>query len=311
MLGEHFGSRAPALLKTLAIGNYRSLRDFVMPLGELNVITGPNGSGKSSIYRALRLLADTAQGGVIGSLAREGGISSTLWAGPESFSRDEKSGERPVHGKNRTEPVALKLGFPSDDLSYAIDLGLPKPSRSLFGRDPEIKMECIWHGTALRPSSVLVDRRGPMVRVRRANGDWDIVSSRLQPFESMMERIADPHRAAEVLFLRDQMRTWRFYDHFRTDFGSPARQPQVGTYTPVLSHDGRDLAAAMQTIIEIGDARGLASGIDDAFPGSTLVVNAADERMSVELRQEGLLRPLSSAELSDGTLRYLLWTAHS
>jgi|GEM_PF-6592131 len=37
-------------------------------------------------YRAWRLLDDTARGGVIASLAREGGISSTLWAGPESFS---------------------------------------------------------------------------------------------------------------------------------------------------------------------------------------------------------------------------------
>ena len=30
---------------------------------------------------------------------------------------------------------------------------------------------------------------------------------------------------------------------------------------------------------------------------------------AIGLRQEGLLRPLSGAELSDGTLRYLLWIA--
>src|SRR6266851_3060443 len=71
------------MLKTLAISNYRSLGNLIIPLGALNLITGPNGSGKSNIYRALRLLADTARGGIIASLAREGGISSTLWAGPE------------------------------------------------------------------------------------------------------------------------------------------------------------------------------------------------------------------------------------
>jgi predicted ATPase len=32
-------------------------------------------------------------------------------------------------------------------------------------------------------------------------------------------------------------------------------------------------------------------------------------RFEVRLKQHGLLRPLSTAELSDGTLRYLLWTA--
>ena len=109
-----------------------------------------------------------------------------------------------------------------------------------------------------------------MVRVRGDDGEWDIVSSQLQPFESMMESIADPQRAAEVLMLRDQIRTWRFYDHFRTDADAPARQLQIGTYTPVLAHDGRDLAAAMQTIVEIGDSPALAHAIADAFPGSEL-----------------------------------------
>lgn len=37
-----------------------------------------------------------------------------------------------------------------------------------FGHDPEIKRECIWTGPALRPSAVLVDRRGGVVKVRDA-----------------------------------------------------------------------------------------------------------------------------------------------
>jgi predicted ATPase len=66
------------MLTALAVSNYRSLRKLVVPLQRLNVITGANGSGKSSLYRALRLLGDTAQGRVIPSLAREGGLQSTL-----------------------------------------------------------------------------------------------------------------------------------------------------------------------------------------------------------------------------------------
>ena len=50
------------MLTTLAISNYRSLRNLIVPLRQLNLVTGPNGSGKSSVYRALRLLAETAQG---------------------------------------------------------------------------------------------------------------------------------------------------------------------------------------------------------------------------------------------------------
>jgi predicted ATPase len=297
------------MLQTLAVSNYRSLRQFIAPLGALTLITGPNGSGKSNVYRALRLLAETARGGLISSLAREGGFQSTLWAGPESFSASVKRGEHAVEGTVRTEPAALRLGFQGEEFSYAIDMGLPIPSLSAFSADPEIKTEVIWHGRQLRPASQLVERRNALVRIRRGQGEWDVVTSRLQPFESMMELIADPLRAAEVLMLREAIRTWRFYDHFRTDAEAPARQLQVGTYTPVLAHDGRDLAAALQTIREIGDATALDTAISDAFPGAALQVSGQDGRLAAELRQHGLLRPLGAAELSDGTLRYLLLTA--
>lgn len=84
------------MLTALAICNYRSLRNLMVPLQALNVITGANGSGKSSLYRALRLLADTAQGRVVPSLAKEGGLRSTLWAGPESISRSVRRGDDTV-----------------------------------------------------------------------------------------------------------------------------------------------------------------------------------------------------------------------
>ena len=70
--------------------------------------------------------------------------------------------------------------------------------------------------------------------------------------------------------VREQIRSWRFYDQFRTDTDSPVRQSQIGTRTPVLDADGRDLAAALQTIIEIGDTDALHGTIEDAFPGSRL-----------------------------------------
>jgi predicted ATPase len=38
-------------------------------------------------------------------------------------------------------------------------------------------------------------------------------------------------------------------------------------------------------------------------------VEVQNGRFELKLQQHGLLRPLTAAELSDGTLRYLLWTA--
>lgn len=109
--------------------------------------------------------------------------------------------------------------------------------------------------------------------------------------------------------MREFIRSWRFYDHFRVDPGSPIRESQYATRTPVLGHDGRDLAAALQTILVIGNAAGLHDAVEDAFPGSTLHITGKDGRLDVTLAQKGLLRPLAAAELSDGTLRFLLWIA--
>lgn len=297
------------MLTALAISGYRSLRNLVVPLKGLNLISGPNGSGKSSLYRAMRLIADTAQGNVVQSLAHEGGLQSTLWAGPEIISRATKRGDYPVQGSVRQGPVSLRLGFAGDEFGYSIDLGLPKPDTSMFMLDPEIKRECIWHGLRARPSSMLVDRQGPVVRLRREDGSWEVVAQNLAKFDSVMARLADPRNAPEVLTLRDLVRSWRFYDQFRTDADAPARSPQVGTRTPVLSNDGRDLAAAIQTIYEIGDHQALAAVVADAFPGSSVCIENVNGRFALKMQQHGLLRPLDAAELSDGTLRYLLWIA--
>jgi len=297
------------MLKAVAIANYRSLRHIVIRLQNLNVLTGANGSGKSSFYRALRLLADTAQGRVVSSLAREGGLQSTLWAGPESVARSVRRGEHAVEGTRRQHAVNLRLGFASDDLGYLIDLGLPKPSTSAFALDPEIKRECIWHGSVFRNSSLLVDRQGPLVRVRNGDGDWNIVMQHLATFDSMMTHVADPRNAPETLVLRESIRAWRFYDHFRTDVDAPARSAQIGTRTPILDNEGADLAAAIETIREIGDVDKLAAAVADAFPQSELSITNAVGRFTLSMKQHGLLRPLEAAELSDGTLRYLLWIA--
>lgn len=280
------------MLDTLAVANYRSLRRLVVPLRRCTVVTGPNGSGKSTLYRSLRLLADMARNGAVNALAREGGLVSTMWAGP-----------------GRTGPASLKLGFAGENCGYAVDLGMPMISQTAFGLDPEIKSEALWAGPWLRPSALIADRAGPTARVRDDDGNWRIATTALRPYDSMLSEIADPREAIELLGMRERMRSWRFYDHVRTDSAAPARASRIGTRTMVLNHDGSDLAAAWQTIVEVGDARALAESVDAAFPGSRVEITSSGGLFELALRQPGMLRPLTAAELSDGTLRYLLWVA--
>lgn len=87
---------------TLAIANYRSLLKLTVPLGRHNLLPGPNGSRKSNLYRVLRLLAETAQAGVVPAPARKGRLQATFRAGPETLSRAMQRGEDPIQVQRST-----------------------------------------------------------------------------------------------------------------------------------------------------------------------------------------------------------------
>jgi len=63
---------------------------------------------------------------VIEALAREGGLDSSWWAGPEMIAR-MKRGEVPIQGQHPSEAKRLRLGFATEDFGFAISLGLPIP----------------------------------------------------------------------------------------------------------------------------------------------------------------------------------------
>ncbi|WP_417521754.1 AAA family ATPase [Marinobacter sp.] len=304
------------MIKAFAVSNYRSLKNIVSPLSGLNVVTGPNGCGKSNLYKSLRLLAETAKGNLISSIAQEGGLDYTFWAGPDQLTKGMKEGSAPVQGSAKKQNPRLRLGFVGEDFGYAISLGMPAPQGfagykdpSMFQFDPEIKRECIWVGDVCRPSSCLIDRVGPVVKVRSGR-TWEVYNAHLNSYESILNEISDPVAVPEVHAVRQTIRNWRFYDQFRTDPQSVIRTPQIGTRTPVLDHDGHSLVAALRTIYEIGDREALYHAIEDAFPGATITFTAdAGNRFVLQFVQDGLLRPLNQAELSDGTLRYLLLVA--
>ncbi|WP_250443663.1 AAA family ATPase [Actinotalea sp. C106] len=280
------------MIRTVAIEGYRSLEYLVTGLDRLTVVTGANGTGKTSVYRALRLLADLTREGALTTLAQEGGMRSALHAGPWTGKR-----------------VGMRLGFASDDLSYAIDLGLPQPGTP-FGLDPEIKVEAIWAGPVLRPASVLADRHGTRVRTRGDDGAWRTAAWKLGTHESLMSALADPSETPELYAIREQAKGWRFYDHMRTDPAAVARRPGIATFTPVLATGGEDLAAALTTIERVGNAALLEATVADAFDGASLeITEDEDGTCRLGLHQPGLRRPLGAHELSDGTLRYLMLVA--
>jgi predicted ATPase len=275
----------------LDIAGYRSVQKLSLPLGRVNVVVGANGSGKTNLYRALHLLTAAAGGQLARTLAEEGGMPSVLWAGP----RDPK------------RPLRLTVGVTLEDMAYELSCGLVPTGPddpTLFRLDPEVKEEHLWVLEGKR-RLVLMERKDKSAFLRDGDGNRVTFPTQLWTSESVMDLITEPQRFPVLSMVQRTLRAWRFYHHFRTDADAPVRQPQVGVRTPVLAADGKDLAAALRTIQEIGDARALERAIDDAFPGATLEIEAPEGRFSLLLRMPGLYRPMTAPELSDGTLRYL------
>src|SRR5688500_2591395 len=100
------------------------------------------------------------------------------------------------------------------------------------------------------------------------------------------------YRYPEVASIAERIQGWRFYHHFRTDPEAPMRQPQVGVRTHVLAASGDDLAAAIQTIREVGNEQALHDAVSDAFPGGRVLVHADEMlRVGIAMEMPGIQRP--------------------
>jgi predicted ATPase len=280
-------------LSVLSVEGYRSIRSLWTRLDRVNVVLGPNGSGKTNLYRALALLVDAAHGRLARSVAREGGMPSVMWAGP--------------HRQQDRRGVIVTVEL--DAFVYRLEIGLVTPSQTMFGLDPEVKQESITFRDGKR-KTLLMERAGPTAWMRDDDGRRVTYPLELSSSESVLSQLRDRHRYPEVASLCERMQRWRLYHHFRTDADAPLRQPQVGVSTHVLSASGDDLAAALQTIREVGDGPALDEAVEDAFPGSRVLVEADGMvRVGVRMRVPGIQRPLEASELSDGTVRYLCLVA--
>jgi len=293
-----FCEYSPVPIREVHVTGYRSVRDLRLKLRHINILTGPNASGKTNLYNSVFLLAKAAAGGFARVIAEEGGMASVLWAG------ERKGRSLP---SARLEPVRMGLGVKTDTFNYEMVCGLPKPYRSAFDLDPEVKEERVWMDGSRGMKVTFFERNADHSWILDREERLSDYSGELLPTESVLSQLREPHLYPELSALRSEMSQWRFYHHFRTDHESPLRHPQVGVRTPVLGHDGRDLAAALQTIIEIGHEEDLHEAVRQAFPGAALEIDHDEESgmFAVLLRMPGLKRPLRARELSDGTLRYL------
>ena len=286
------------MIHRLDVAGYRSIRDLSIDLQPINVLTGPNGCGKSNLYNSLVLVARAAEGRLARAISEEGGTPSVFWAG----------GER-IRLQRKRPPKRVIIGFEGEEYGFELQIGLPSMNEhalgTMFTLDPRVKEEYIWP-SGTKKKVLMMKRDEPSAWLRDASGKMVSYPFAISKSESVLSQIIDPHLYPEISSVRNDIVRWRFYHSFRTDGESPLRQPQIGVQTPVLSTDGSDLAAALQTILEIGDAAALRGAIDTALGGASLLIEAVNGiQFTMSLQIPGLLRPLQPREFSDGQLRFL------
>jgi len=274
------------MLRSLHLRGYRSLRDFRLKLGRVTVVTGENGVGKSNFYRALAMMQRMADGRFAETIAQEGGMPSLMWAGARM--------------KNETRRVSWEIEH--DDFAFAIECGLPPPSITVFKTDPDMKVETLRFGGA--KGRVVAKRRGPSVELRTMDGGMETVPLPFHAPESMLAEVRDGTSYPALTATREILLRWRFYHQFRSDADSPMRRPQVGFHSPVLAHDGSNLAATLQSINEADQRGSIDEAVESAFPGTNWRAVDDNLRFQLQIERPGLNRWLDAAELSDGTLRF-------
>lgn len=285
-------------IEEIEISGYRSIDDLKLELSNVTVLVGANGCGKSNIYQSINLIAAAATGQFARRIAEEGGMQSILWAG----------------GRRKNQEPRTRLSVNLDQLCYSIEFGLipdsermagfMDPELSIFRLDPDIKEELVEIKTGKRRVNLLKRRRS-IVTAKDGDGEEHAYPDKMTESESVLSELREPQKYPELSLLRSQFLRWRFYHDFRTDLQSPIRDPQLATMTPILSHDGRDLAATLATIRAVGDRKKLDYSLKKAFPDSDVKVDELEGILHMSMRSPGVTRALNARELSDGVLQYL------
>lgn len=282
-------------LRSVKIQGYRPFRDFLAAFGPLEILVGANGSGKSSLFEFLKFLRDSLYQDIPPEIV-SGSIGQQIFhiPGPERFwwSAEIDTGQ-PVPIRYQGElmgPVGrTHVSFERVQSSKPFAPQYQKPylfmsirERRGVIQDPELKK--------LKRQEIALKR----------------------PNQLALGTMTNP--AMVTLYnLREYIRGWRFYSSFNIA-NEKIRKSVPIEQEPVLHEDAGNLSSLLHYLMTehrpIFDElqQHLRSAIP-GFRGLTVKARGGPGEVIAFWQEEGIDSDLSLADLSDGILRLICWTA--
>ncbi len=288
-------------ISRLNIRGFRSLRDVTWEPGRLNVLIGPNGSGKSNLLRALMLLQKAVQGELPEAILRAGGISPLLWDGQVSELSWSARVDPPLDRRRESEALSYELGLRQlgSGSSYRIE-------RELLAELPLQATGEVRKFLERTPQrAVFFDPPERWVTAQRDD---------LPDDQTLLSLIAGPFGNPVLTGFRTVVDGWAVHHDMRVDPGAEVRQAAVARVEHRVNADGQNLIPVLHTFYT--GSREFKRSIDDAmrvaFSGDyeeLVFPPAADQRVQLRVRWRTLRSEQTMADLSDGTIRFLMLLA--
>jgi len=273
----------------LDIQGFRSLRNVSWRPGDLNVVIGPNGSGKSNLLRMLELISAAAQGHLTDYVMAAGGMGAIVWDGESPnivFQADFASS----HPSKLVQSYRVDFAHVGRGSSFRVDL------ENYIADDTYMRRN--------QGNSALVKSKGG----EPSHFGNDVIREN----ETALAILAAPLGGFRGLSaFQNVLSEWFVYQDVRTDQNAPIRQAPVSRLEQQIAPDGQNLINVLHTLYtsdrkfkqDVNDAMQAAFG--DDFDELIFPPDAGDQRIQMRVRWKTLKREQSTADLSDGTLRFL------
>lgn len=273
--------------KEITIEGYRRLHDIQLEMRPLTVMIGANGSGKTSFLDAISILSASANGNLLKTLQKKGGLNDIL-----------------TRERAKELTISVSMDIPNrQPLQYSLTLA---PQNLSY----EIKQETLTQKDILNFSESFnyIDSHQLNIKYFNINDrKW------LQPnwdhnyLETSLSQVPKMYREPENF--RKSIASCTYYGALDVSDRSPIRLPQTMRPASLPGAQGEDLVSCLYNLRETDSSsfEMLENMLSVAFPDFEKLnfPAVAAGTISMTWKDSTFPKPFYIHELSEGTLRFL------